>query len=152
MICIHSLLPPECILIKPDVADKEGLIKELIAALEASGKCKDKELLFKDVMERESLSATGLDNGCAIPHAQSEALEETAIAAAVLEKGIDFQASDGKPAKIVFFIAGPKALAGKHLKLLSRLARILNDGDFRKHLTKADSRDQFLDLIKQREE
>ncbi len=152
MITIHSLLSPECILIHPEVKDKEELIKELIAALGASGKCSDEESLFRDVMSRESLSTTGLDNGCAIPHAQSSSMEKTTIAAAVLDKGIDFQAADGKPAKIIFFIAGPSALAAKHLKLLSKLARILSSSDFRSTLEQAGSAGEFLELIKKREE
>ena len=152
MITIHSLLSPECILIHPEVKDKEELIKRLIDTLSATGKCSDPERLFQDVMSRESLSSTGLDNGCAIPHAQSNSMEKTTIAAAVLDRGIDFQAADGKPAKIIFFIAGPSALAAKHLKLLSKLARILSSSGFRTNLEKAGAAEDFLGLIRNREE
>ncbi len=152
MIRIHTMLSPRSILIHPQSEDKEALIKEIILSLEASGLSIDKGLLFKDVMDRENLSSTGLENGCAIPHAHSMALEKTVIAAAVLQNGIDFSAADGTPARIIFFIAGPKTNAAQHLKLISKLARILNDTDFREALVKAVTPEDFLELIKKREE
>ncbi|MDA3957084.1 PTS sugar transporter subunit IIA [Oceanispirochaeta sp.] len=152
MVSIYSLLYPECVLLHPKAEEKADLIKLMIDSLEKAGRTIDKEQLFKDVMERERLSSTGLDYGCAIPHAQSEALEETVMAAALLEKGVDFNSPDGNPAQLVFLIAGPKNQAGHHLKLLSKMSRILHDNEFRNSLEKIASVSGFLDLVKKRED
>jgi fructose-specific phosphotransferase system IIA component len=151
MISINSILSEDCILIHPDVTDKKALIGLFVDCLESSGLAMDKKQLIKDVMEREKLSSTGLNNGCAIPHAHSSALSQTALAAAVLKEGVDFATPDSQPAKIVFFIAGPKGNAGHHLKLISKLARVLNDSQFLKQLEGADTKEDFLELIKKRE-
>lgn len=152
MLSINSFLSPECILIHPEVTEKKDLISLLVDSLASSGIELDKKQLVHDVMEREKLSSTGLENGCAIPHAHSKALDQTVIAAAVLAKGVDFTTPDSCPAKIVFFIAGPKGNAGHHLKLISKLARVLNDSEFREQLEQVETREDFLNLIKKREE
>jgi len=152
MISIHSLLSPERVLLLPEARDKTALIRMLIESLEKGGADVNKELLFSDVMERETLSSTGLDYGCAIPHAQSEALKETVMAAAVLKEGIDFNSPDGNPARLVFLIAGPSNQASQHLKILSRMARILHDREFLETLENVGSVPDFLELIKKRED
>jgi len=152
MLSINSLLSPACVLIHPDAKDKASLIKMMIDSLEAAGKTNNSELLLKDVMAREELSPTGLNWECAVPHAHSSALEHTSIASALLDKGIDFNAQDGYPARLIFLIAGPKDQAGLHLKLLSRMARILNDREFRENLMNVSSEKDFIYQIKKRED
>jgi len=152
MLSINSLLSSDCILIRPDVKKKDSLIKMLIERLEAAGKTNNTKLLFKDIMDREELSSTGLDYGCAVPHAHSTAVEQTTIAAALLTNGIDFNAQDGYPAKLIFLIVGPKNQTGLHLKLLSKMARILNDQEFREILLNVNTEKDFIYQIKNRED
>jgi fructose-specific phosphotransferase system IIA component len=152
MLFFHSLLSKGCILIHPEVADKASLIRLMIDSLAAEGKIDDKDLLFADIMKREELSSTSLDFECAIPHAHSASVKTTVIAAALLREGVDFNAPDGKKARLVFLITGPKNQAGLHLKLLSKMARILHDRNFLKTLMETDSAEDFIGLIKKREE
>jgi fructose-specific phosphotransferase system IIA component len=151
MLFIHSLLSPDLVLIHPETKNKASLIKLMIDKLEAGGKTNNGELLFQDVLKREELSTTALDCECAVPHAHSTAMESTTIAAALLDEGVDFNSQDGKKAKLVFLITGPKNHSGLHLKLLSKMARILQDRDFREILMNADSGEEFQKLIKKRE-
>ena len=148
---IHALLLPECVLVNPDAYDKARVIKLLIQTLEAAGKTANPTLFFHDVMAREDLSCTGLDCGCAVPHAHTAALEDTVIAAALLKDGIDFSCPDGQPVKLVFLLAGPEKQARLHLKLLSKMARLLHDQAFRETLMRARSAHEFYTLLKDRE-
>jgi len=152
MINIYSFLEPERILINPAAADKKSLIRQFAESIAASGVEVDKDLLLSDVLARETLSSTGLEYGCAIPHAHSAALDRTVVAAALLKDGLDFSTPDGQPARIIFLIAGPKGNAGHHLKLISKLARILHDPQFRDRLVAAGTREDVLGLIQEREE
>lgn len=148
---INSLLSPDCILIHPDAKDKASLIKLLVESLASAGKIDDTGLVYKDVLSREDLCSTGLGWGCAVPHAHSRAVSTTVIAAALLEKGLDFNAQDGNPVNLVFLIVGPENHAGLHLKLLSKLARLLYDQEFREGLMTAGAAEDFLDRIRKRE-
>lgn len=151
MLSIYSKISQGCVLINPEVNDKASLIKMMVESLKAAGKIEDTDVLFRDVMKREDLSSTALDCGCAIPHAQSSALKTPAIAAALLTDGLDFNAPDGTMAQLVFLITVPENKAGLHLKLLSKMARILHNDDFREKLMSSDSEERFLELINKQE-
>lgn len=152
MLTIHSLLTPKTVLINPEAENKSALIKMMITALGSCGKVTDQEKLHADVMAREDLSSTGLGYGCAVPHAHSDAVIDTVIAAAVMDGGIDFASPDGDPARLIFLIVGPKHHTRLHLKLLSKMARFLHDQDFRENLKQARSSGDFLDLLTERED
>ena len=110
---------------------KAEAVAALVDLLAATGKAPDRAGLVRAVMDREALAPTGLGDDCAIPHAQTDAVSETSLAAIRLSEPLDFGAPDGTPARLVFLIAGPKDSAALHLRLLSRLARTLSDPDFR---------------------
>jgi len=152
MLTIHSLLTPETVLINPEAEDKAMLVKMMIAALGSCGKVTDLEKLYLDVMTREDLSSTGLGYGCAVPHAHSDAVTDTVIAAVVTDQGIDFNSPDGDPARLIFLIVGPKHHTRLHLKLLSKMARFLHDQDFRENLKQARTPGDFLNLLTERED
>ena len=152
MLTIHSLLTPETVLVDPQVEDKSTLIKMMIAALGSCGQVTDLEKLHTDVMIREELSSTGLGYGCAVPHAHSDAVTDTVVAAAVMKEGIDFSGPDGEPARLIFLMVGPRSHTRLHLKLLSKLARFLHDEDFRETLKQVQDPEQFLRLLSDRED
>ena len=49
-------------------------------------------------------------------------------------KGVSFDAVDRQPVHIFFLLLAPEETAGLHLKMLSRISRILRDAPFRKRL------------------
>jgi fructose-specific phosphotransferase system IIA component len=152
MLTIHSLLTPKTVLINPEAEDKSALINMMITALGSCGKVTDQDKLKDDVMAREELSSTGLGYGCAVPHAHSDAVTDTIIAAAVMEEGIDFNSPDGDPARLVFLIVGPKNHTRLHLKLLSKMARFLHDQELRDKLKLTRNPADFLTLLTERED
>jgi len=127
---LSSAFAPACAAVDVRAATKADAIAALVDLLAAAGKAPDRDGLFRAVMDREALAPTGLGEDCAIPHAQTDTVSETAIAAIRLAAPLDFSAPDGTLARLVFLIVGPKDSAAQHLRLLSRLARVLSDPDF----------------------
>jgi len=121
---------PSCAAVEVRAATKADAIAALVDLLASAGNAPDPAGLLAAVMARESLAPTGLGEDCAIPHAQTDTVSETAIAAIRLESPMDFGAPDGTKARLVFLIVGPKDSAALHLRYLSRLARVLGDPDF----------------------
>jgi fructose-specific phosphotransferase system IIA component len=138
-----KMIQAEQILLDISVADKTECIKRLISALEGSGALADAGVLLDDVLTREKLSTTALGSGCAVPHAHSDGVKRTVIAAARLETPVDFSAEDGESVKLVFLMAGPKQNTGLHLKVLSKLARLLHDSSIREELMKVQEPGAF---------
>jgi len=125
-----TVFSASCAAVNVRAATKSEAIAALVDLLAAAGKAPDRTGLLAAVMEREALAPTGLGEDCAIPHAQTDTVTETAIAAIRLAEPMDFGAPDGTSARLVFLIVGPKDSAALHLRYLSRLARVLSDPDF----------------------
>lgn len=144
---ITDLLKKSSISINPKVNSKEEAINVLVKLMSDSGKLKDKNEYRKAVLERESLSTTGIGDGIAIPHAKSSAVKDAGLSAMVVTEGVDYDSLDGEPAKIFFMIAAPEGENNLHLDVLARLSTMLIDTNFQNALLNAKSPEEFLGLI-----
>lgn len=144
---ICKRLTKQCILLDLSAEGKEGIIGAMVESLARCHKVTDQERLIADIMARESLATTCLGSGAAVPHAHSHAIEKSLVAAARLSPPVDLDAPDGEPVSLVFLLVGPSRNAMSHLKLLSKLARLLHDGAFRRQLESCDTADEFHALI-----
>ena len=132
-------------------ANKVEAINILADLMEKSGNLKDKDTYVKAVIAREESGSTGLGDGIATPHAKSSAVKEAGLAAMVIPEGMDFDALDGKPSRLFFMIAAPDTASDLHVELLSKLAMMVMDPDFKESLIAAKSVDEFLKLINDKE-
>lgn len=69
----------------------------------------------------------------------------------VIPDGMDFEALDGNPSRLFFMIAAPDTASDLHVELLSKLAMMVMDPDFKESLIAAKSVDEFLKLINDKE-
>ena len=54
---------------------------------------------------------------------------------------VPFDAIDGEPVRLFFLIVGPEASAGLHVKILSRIARLVRRDTVRQQLLEATTAD-----------
>ncbi|MBD7913168.1 MULTISPECIES: PTS fructose transporter subunit IIABC [Clostridium] len=148
---ITDLLKATGIELNPNVKTKSEAIDKLVDLMSLTGNLRDKDAYKKAVLERESLSTTGIGEGIAIPHAKTTAVKNAGLSAIVLKDGIDFDSLDGEPAKLFFLIAAPEGENNLHLDVLARLSTILMDTDFKNKLINAKSKEEFLSLIDSKE-
>ncbi len=85
--------------------------------------------IFDTILQRERLGSTGVGNGIAIPHGKLSAVKRITGVFARLETPVDFEALDDQPVDLVFLLLAPEGAGADHLKALSRIARVLRDGD-----------------------
>ena len=149
---INDLLKPESIAlgIAPP-ASKEEAIRLLADCMEKGGNLSDKEQYIKDVLAREESGTTGLGDGIATPHAKSAGVTAAGLAAMTIPEGMDFAAMDGNPSRLFFMIAAPDAANDEHIQILSKLATMIMDPDFKEALIQAKSVDAFRKLIDDKE-
>lgn len=112
---------------------KQGIISELLEVLISSGKLdkNSKENALKDVMERENIISTGMQDGIALPHARTDSVKHLVFAMGINKKGVDFDSLDKMPAKIFFLILSPKNSAEPQLQFLASISKILQHKDNR---------------------
>jgi mannitol/fructose-specific phosphotransferase system IIA component (Ntr-type) len=66
-------------------------------------------------------------------------------------KGVPFDSVDAKPAHLIFLIIGPQGRNVEHLKILSKLSRLLNDRRFFDSLMRAQSGEDVVEIFKSTE-
>ena len=106
---------------------KQGAISELVSLLYESGLVMDRERAVQAVFEREQSLSTGLEYGLAIPHARTDAVSRLVCAVGLKKEGIDFDAIDGKPVRIVVLVLAPDSAATPQLQLIAQVCRVLNE-------------------------
>ena len=149
---ITDLLKPQSILLNASPTNKADSIYTLGDLMDKGGNLSDKAEYLKAVFAREESGSTGLGDGIATPHAKSAGVKEAGLAAMVVPNGVDFEALDGQPSRLFFMIAAPEGAADTHVEVLSKLATMVIDPDFKNALIQAATVDRFLELIIAKEE
>jgi Kef-type K+ transport system membrane component KefB/mannitol/fructose-specific phosphotransferase system IIA component (Ntr-type) len=101
------------------------------------------------VLERELVAATGLGDEVAIPHAAVEGLDRPLLALGRAPGGIDFDAPDGRPARIVFLLLIPPNAYEEEVRILASIARSTYDALAREELAAASGIDEVTRVLAQ---
>jgi PTS system nitrogen regulatory IIA component len=140
---LTDLLTADRIRIPLAATTKDELLDELVT-LATGADDGDRDAVLQAVRERESVLSTGIGHGVAIPHGKSPAIPELRMAAGVLRTPVEFDALDGEPVNLFFLLVGPETSAGPHIKALSRISRLVRNGDTRARLVAAKDAREFI--------
>lgn len=144
---ITDYLNPRLILFIKDET-RDSTIDSLIDLLEKEGKLVEKKAFREAIFYREGLVSTGIGMGIAIPHAKMACIDEFFIAIGISQnKGIDWNALDSAPVRIVFMIGGPDHKQTEYLQILSMLTSAIKEVDLRKKILKATTAAEVYELF-----
>lgn len=149
---IYSLLSKETVLPKLKVRDKDTLLNKLINLLEDQVDQNQLESIREAVFEREEIMSTGVGKGLAIPHGKAEKITENYASFAILADPVEYESIDEKPVQMVFLLVGPRSKNSTHIKLLSRISRLMNSSSFRDHLLQCDTAEEILSHFQKEEQ
>ena len=148
---ITDLLSEESIELNVEAKDKNDIIDKMTRLMLKTGRINNLEEYKKLVLKREEEGSTGVGEEIAIPHGKGECVTEPGLVAMVVPNGVDYDALDGKPVKLLFMIAAPNTSDNVHLDVLSRLSTMLMDSNFKNKLISAKSKEEFLKIIDETE-
>ena len=104
--------------------------------------------VFDSLFTRERLGSTGLGQGIAIPHGRIKGLTRTPPALfCAWPPPVQFDAPDGRPVDMLFVLLVPEQANETHLQLLSELAQMFSDREFRETLHGATDAAQIHSLF-----
>ncbi len=132
--------------------NKEELLTYMLQLASFSNKIINKEEALKEIFARESILSTGVGKGIALPHAKTKSVKESVGALVILQSSIDYDSLDGQPVNIIFLLLGLENNVGIHLKLLSKISRLLNNDIFREDLLNCQSPEHVIRLLKKMED
>ena len=148
---IYQLLTPATIQVGLQGASKEEVIENLVALLEGHPAVKDLDQVRRAVVERERVMSTGVGKGLGLPHAKTNAVTDTVAAFAITRAPVAFGAIDSEPVQLLFLLVGMERSKSQHIKLLSRISRLMNRDAFRERLLAAQTPEQVLAIFEEGE-
>lgn len=149
---IHSLLDKSTILANLDVKSKKELLEKMIQALSDQVEPEQLKEIRDSVFEREEIMSTGVGKSLAIPHGKVKSIDENYASFAKLKNPIDYDSIDGEPVQMVFLLVGPESKHTIHIKLLSRISRLMNSVSFRELLSDCDTPEEIYEAFHQEEQ
>jgi PTS system fructose-specific IIA component len=141
---IVDLLDESTVIAGLNASSKKDVLNQLIDLFSELVSDEQLEKIRSAVFERENIMSTGVGKGLAIPHGKCAGLEKTLAGFALLDKPVDYDAIDGQPVQMVFLMVGPEKQNSTHIKLLSRISRLMNNAEFREELRSCDTVDDIL--------
>jgi P-type Ca2+ transporter type 2C len=146
---IYNLLDQEDVFCFSKVKDRHDLLARMVPSilnLNGKGTISQKQII-QQLLEREALSSTGIGDGIAIPHIRLDGLKKPMVRLAVVKDGLDFNAVDGEPCKIVFLFITPSEQTTVHLQILAKISGLLKNEKLRSGLAKADSPEAAYNIL-----
>ncbi len=143
---LKDVLSDKHILIEPEAATVEQVIRAM-AERAAAMTGLDKHEIAEAVLTRERIMHTGLPNGLAVPHARLAKLSKPLTLIARHAEGIDFDASDGSRARLIFLILTPTDQPDVQIELLGMVARAFADAETREQAVSAATPTEFLAVL-----
>ena len=146
---LANLLSAEQIIPEMKATERWPAIVELINLLVRLGKIKepDPEPILAALKQREETMSTGIGFGIGIPHASTELIYEVAGAFGRSKKGVNFDALDNQPVRLVMLFLVPQGQFQKHLHTLANIAKLLHKTEFRQSMEDAPDADTMYRII-----
>jgi mannitol/fructose-specific phosphotransferase system IIA component (Ntr-type) len=148
---LGDILTPKQIVPEMRATNRWEAIDELIDNLVTTGKIKagDRDAVTAAVKKRETSMSTGIGFGIGIPHASTDLIFEVVGSLGRSNKGVNFDALDNQPVKLVMLFLVPQGQFQKHLHTLANIAKLLHKPEFRQALEKAPDGEAMVNVIRE---
>jgi mannitol/fructose-specific phosphotransferase system IIA component (Ntr-type) len=148
-VLLSHLLTPQRIRVPLLAADKQAALHALVDAA-AEGNEVAADDLFAAIEEREAVLSTGIGHG-GHPTRRSGQVGSLLVSAGVVPTPIEFGSLDGLPVRLIFLLVGPESEAGLHVKVLSRITRLVRQPLVRERLLATTNGEEFHRVLREAE-
>lgn len=148
---IISLLDTDTVFPGIEASGKKELLNKLIDSLRTKVGEEELEQIRNAVFEREQIMSTGVGKGLAIPHGKAAGIRSNYAAFAILKHPIAYESVDDQPVIMVFLLVGPQSSNSLHIKMLSRISRLMNNADFRSRLQECKTSEKIIEVFEKEE-
>ncbi len=148
-----EFMAEEFIMVDLKATDRWDAIRQLTTFLMRTHRVEHITLeeLYQTIVEREKLMSTGMGKGIAIPHGRIKKGRDIQGVIGICREGVDFDAPDGLPVKLIMLIATPEKKADMHLKVMGSVSAMVSNETIRNRLIAAISPEDAMDVIESEE-
>lgn len=146
---LSEFVRPELIEVGLEAEDKWGAITRLVDLMVDAKEIKleDRAGIIEAIFDRERSMSTGMERGIAIPHANSDLIEEVVGAIGISKPGIPFESLDEKPSDLIVLLVIPKDKFQSHVRTLAGIARLFNHDQMTEALRNSGTSQEVMDII-----
>ncbi len=127
---------------------RDGVLYELAKIAEDAGIAISAEDVFEQLQNRENMLSTAVGNCIAIPHPRNpseELFRRSSVIIARSLNGVDFSSPDGKKVHLFFMACATDITL--HLKLLSKIAKLLESKNVFYKFMNANSKEDIIKIL-----
>ncbi len=144
---LDRYISPKAFIHRLQGMSRRDVVRELSYSLARSAGL-DAAAVDAGVWERESQGSTGIGNLVAVPHARVAGLKAPLVAVGISINGVDFDAPDGDPARIIFLLLTPSHDDGAQIEILADIARKFGNAENRSKALRVTGYTEFLALLR----
>ncbi|MBC8203911.1 MAG: PTS sugar transporter subunit IIA [FCB group bacterium] len=146
---LTEILRKEAVILRLEADDRFQAIRLMIQHLVDIGLLDEKmqNKVENEVIEREKILGTGLENGVAVPHALIEGIQEELGVFARCVRPIDFSFKDEIKSDLIFLLIVPLEPVIPHVRRLSQIVKILYKEEVRKRIRAATTIDEIYEVF-----
>jgi mannitol/fructose-specific phosphotransferase system IIA component (Ntr-type) len=126
---------------------RANTLREIIGLLEKTGSVLQPTDFLAQVLARERVNSTLIENGVAFPHPRTALVDQIALAVGRSRAGIPWN-DKGERARLIFVVAVPQRLVNDYLVLVGTLARITQNEQQREALLAAATPAEFIETLR----
>ncbi len=128
--------------------DKAGALSELVDCACRTTRGLDASRAKEAVLAREAIVSSWVAPGGAIPHGRLAGLADFVVVVGRSEAGVDYDAPDGRPVRIMVMILGRVEEPDRHIAVLASVARLLRSASTIDAILKTRGRKEIYEVIR----
>jgi mannitol/fructose-specific phosphotransferase system IIA component (Ntr-type) len=146
-----DIVVKDAILPRLKATQRDEAISEIVDAMVAAGAVSPelRDEFIKAIIKREKRGSTGFGHGVAVPHVKHPAIGEMAVAVAVSQPGVEFNALDKQPVHCIFLLLSPEDKPEDHLDAMEAIFGNLSQETFRRFLKQATKVEDIMVLLEE---
>jgi len=145
-IALAELLDEKQVILRLRARKPANAVREIIQLLAANGKIDDADEFLEQVLAREQVHPSAVENGVVFPHARTDLVDQIILGIGRSRAGIPF-GKNGVRARLIFVIGVPQQLVNDYLICVGTLARLVRDDAIHSTLLGAETPREFLDSL-----
>jgi mannitol/fructose-specific phosphotransferase system IIA component (Ntr-type) len=145
-IALADLLDEKQVILRLRSRKPANAVREIIQQLAANGKIDDADEFLEQVLAREQVHPSAVENGVVFPHARTDLVDQIILGIGRSRAGIPF-GKNGVRARLIFVIGVPQQLVNDYLICVGTLARLVRDDAIHSTLLGAETAREFLDAL-----
>jgi mannitol/fructose-specific phosphotransferase system IIA component (Ntr-type) len=150
---ISALLSEDAVIPEIRSQERDSVLEEMVGHLKNSNRIRKDRDFYEKLIQREKLGSTAIGNGIAIPHCKLKEAERPLLAVGISQKGVRFEALDGKPTHLFFLIASSPDNPSQSLQILASIAHLVRKaGPLVKRIMAAKSPRRVIEIIREEED